>query len=202
MLMGFTFDPAPGLFRTKARSRHFECERMTAERGTQLRPGQVREARPRGDFVGRSVVVCTERLLRRGLRVERDEAILSALSQRADDVASAASALRPDLRRRTWLVDTHYGDSEVAAKISFATKNALMSQGLPVSDRVPMLGAGDVAVLTRMEPAQAYVAACQRYYAAGSMGDDEALLAVVSRDPRETVLHAGLCTRGQWTWLR
>lgn len=195
-------DPAPGLLRDKSWSRNLECDRVGAETGSQRRPGQVITSGPRGDYVDRSAVICAERLMRPGLRSDRDEAILSTLDDRAAELAGLAEALRPDLAGRTWLVETYYPSGPVSAKISFAAKNALVGRGLRVSDRTPILGAGDVDVITRMPPQQAYPAACQRYHQTGSLGPDDALLAVVSRDPRETILHAGLCTQGQWRWLQ
>ncbi len=195
-------DPAPGLFRTKTASAELDCEQLTVARANQERPGQIGEARPRGDYVDRRVVVCSERLISHGVRPVRDEAILSTLDARADEVASAAAALGPDLQSRTWLVETYYPSVQVASKVSFAAKNSLMEHGLTVSDRTPILGFGDLDVITRMPAEQAYPAACKRYYATGSLGEQDALLAVVSRDPRETILHAGLCSRGQWKWLR
>ena len=57
-------------------------------------------------------------------------------------------------------------------------------------------------VITRMAPDQAYPTACRRWFDTGSLDDGDALLAVVTRDPRETDLHAGLCASGTWTWLR
>ena len=77
-----------------------------------------------------------------------------------------------------------------------------MAQGASVSDRVPTLAAGDIDVITRMSAEDAYPAACQRYYSLGSLKEDDVLLAVVRLDSRETALHAGLCDRGQWRWLR
>ncbi len=195
-------DPAPSMIRTKKQSRTLECERLTAEAGSRRHPGEIIASRPRGDFVHRRAVVCAERLAKPGLRPARDEAILADLDDRATELAAAAASLRPDLKERTWLVETYYPSAQVSSKLAFATKNALMLQGLSVSDRTPVLGAGDVGVLTRMSPDKAYPAACERYYAIGSLGEDDALLAVVSRDRRETTLHAGLCTRGQWIWLR
>lgn len=194
-------DPAPGLTRSKAWSRTMECERMSVEAAARLRPGLVTPERPRGDYMERSVVLCTQRVLRAGLRSDRDEAVLSDLDVRADELAAAA-ATRPDLADRTWLVETFYPSAQVSSKLSFAAKNALMGQGLAVSDRVPTLAVGDVAVLTRMSPAEAYPAACQRWAANGGLGAGDALLAVVSRDPRETALHAGVCADGVWTWVR
>lgn len=195
-------DPAPGWRRTKEESRNLECERVSNEIGTRRYPGQIVAAPPRGEDNERTVVVCNERLTRHGLRPERDEAILSTLDASATDLASAAGSMRPDLRDRTWLVEAYYPNAPVAAKISFAAKNALMRGGLSVSDRTPTLAVGDITVLTRMTPDEAFPAACQRLHATGNLGEGDALLAIVSRDPRETILHAGLCTDGAWTWLK
>ncbi len=195
-------DPAPSLTRSKTSSRHLECERMSAETASQQHPGRIVTSGARGDYVERSAVVCRERLVRQGLRADRDEAILSTLDAKASAIAIAAEALRPDLAEKTWLVEAYYPSAPASAKIAFATKNALMEQGLRVSDRAPMLAAGDVGRITHMAPAEAYPAACARYAETGSLGEDDALLAVVSRDRRETILHAGLCTQGQWVWLK
>lgn len=195
-------DPAPGLTRSKTRSRSLECERVSAETASQRYPGQILPAAPRGDYTERSVVVCTERLMRPGLRAARDEAILSVLEARVTELANTAGALHPDLSERTWLVEAYYPSAPVATKIAFATKNVLMEEGLRVSDRVPVLSAGDIDVITRMAPDEAYPAACRRYFATGGLGENDVLMAVVSRDPRETTLHAGLCARGQWAWLQ
>ena len=195
-------DPAPGLLRSKRASRRLECARVSPETGSQSYPGQIEMARPRGDYVERSVMICRERLLRPDLRAPQDEAILSDLGAHAVAMASAAEALRPDLGERTWLVETHYPSAQVSAKVAFATKNALVRQGLKVSDRTPVLAVGDVEVITRMDPESAYPVACRRYAETGALGPDQALLAVVSLDPRETILHAGLCDRGTWSWLQ
>jgi hypothetical protein len=170
--------------------------------GSEQYPGQIIAPRPRGEFVDRTALVCTERILRPGLRNARDEAVLRDLDAQARELAVAATSTREDLADHTWVVETFYPGAQVAWKIAFAAKNALMAQGASVSDRVPMLAAGDIAVLTRMSPAEAYPAACKRYHELGSLGEGDALLAVVSRHPRETTLHAGLCVAGGWTWLR
>jgi hypothetical protein len=203
-LMPFVYgpDPARGLIRTREQSRNMDCERVGVDQGSERYPGVIVPTRPRGDFVQRSVVVCKERLMPPGSRTAQDDAILLSLQGLVDDLATAAGALRPDLADRTWLVETHYPSGQVAAKIAFATKNALLLQGLRVSDRTPILGVGDIDVITRMEPELAYAAACQRYAASGSLGGDDALLAIVNLDPRETILHAGLCVDGAWEWLR
>jgi hypothetical protein len=195
-------NPVPGLRGTKSESRDLECERLSLETGQRLHPGEIAEPKPRGDYIDRDVVVCRERLMDPGDRPVRDEAILSTLDATATAFASEALALRPDLEGRTWLVETYYPSPQVSAKIAFATKNALVGQGLRVSDRTPTLQAGDIDVITRMSPTDAYPTACRRYAAGGTLEPGDALLAVVSRDPRETILHAGLCAEGQWQWLR
>ncbi len=195
-------DPAPGMTMSRTRSRTLECERITAEVASQRYPGKVQPSRPRGEYLERSALVCAERLVRPGLREDRDEAILSSLQALVADLTSSAVDLHPELASRTWLVEAFYPSAPVSAKLSFATKNALVERGLLVSDRTPTLSAGDVDVLTRMPPEQAYPAACRRYNDNGSMGAEHALLAIVSRDPRETILHAGLCADGQWSWLK
>ncbi|MCB9761284.1 MAG: hypothetical protein H6739_15690 [Alphaproteobacteria bacterium] len=194
--------PAPGLIRPKRELRNYTCERMSIQDGVRRYPGQVSPPEPRGDWYERSVVVCQERMLRLGLRDNLDDVILLSLEDRATELAGFASALGPALADHTWLVEVYYPSAPVSEKIDFATKNALMAEGLKVSDRAPRLGVGDVQVLTRMPPELAYPSACQRYYANGSLGEQDALLAVVHLDPRETALHAGLCAQGRWTWLR
>ena len=46
------------------------------------------------------------------------------------------------------------------------------------------------------------IRACARYRAHQSLGDSDAFLGLMIVDPRETTLHAGLCLRGEWRWLR
>ena len=198
----FPPDPAPGLTHSKARARNLECERMAAEAAAERYPGRISVQGGRTDGTEQSAVVCRERLIRLGVRAPLDEAILSTLDATATRLAGAAGSLRPDLAGRTWLVEAYYPAGPVATKIAFATKNALLAQGLAVSDRKPTLAASDVEVLSRTPPDQAYPTACAHYFASGSLGEGDTLLAVVHRDPRETVLHAGLCTDGQWTWVR
>ena len=124
------------------------------------------------------------------------------LDERSGELARAVEALPGDIQDRTWLVETFYPTPEVADKIGFATKNALMTQGLSVSDRKPVLSAGDVDVLLRMSPDDAFIAACRRYADSGAIDGDDVLLAVAIRDLRETALHAGFCADGTWTWLQ
>jgi len=194
-------DPAPSVYRHRDFSRSLVCIRVDPTRGSQLRPGQIRPVSPRGDDGNRSTLVCSQKVLREGLRAPVDEAVLSSLEDRAQHMALRVSSLDPQLRERAWLVETFYDHPQVTDKITFATQNALMAQGLSVSDRAPSLGPGDVEVLTRLSPEEAYPAACERFHATGSLGDADALLAVVRLDRRSTELHAGLCVDGQWRWL-
>lgn len=198
----FNADPAPSITRSKWVSRGMDCERISVEEALTRRPGRIAAAKARGDFITRGVVLCTERLTHPGVRDVRDEAVLSTLAERTRQLASHARAWRPSLETSTWLVETYYPNSDVASKIGFAIKNALMDEGLSVSDRVPTLAVGDIDVITRMQPEQAYPAACKRYDANGSVGDDDTLLGIVSLDSLDTALHAGVCRNGVWTWLR
>ncbi|MBN2801253.1 MAG: hypothetical protein JXX28_19085 [Deltaproteobacteria bacterium] len=195
-------DPAPGLLMSKERSRQLECAVVTTQAAVERRPGQLAPEGSRGDMADRGAVLCSERLLRAGLRAPRDEAILSTLELRVSELAATAVSVRPDLSDRTWRVEPFHPSAQVSAKIAFATKNALMAHGAAVSDRLVTLAAGDVDVITRMAPDLAYPAACARYAANGSLGEGDALLAVVLRDPLETALHAGVCADGRWSWLR
>lgn len=195
-------DPAPGLFRTKAWSRNLDCERVSASEGNQRYPGVIDVSGPRGDYVQRSAVICRERVIRAGLRSPLDEAMLTRMDAEAGRVAQAVGDNLDRAAGRTWLVETYFENPVVAEKISFATKNALVGEGLRVSDRTPVLGASDLARLTRMAPRAAYPAACTLFAANGSLGPDDALLAVVHLDPRETQLHAGVCAAGAWRWLQ
>lgn len=195
-------DPVPGVFRSRDHARTLECERLDAQDAARRYPGQVEPDRPRGEFLQRSALVCTQRLMRPGLRDDRDEAILADLGPLVTDLTTGAGDIFPELSTRTWLVEAYYPSTQVAAKLAFAAKNELVARGLRVSDRAPTLNAADVDVVTRMAPQQAYPAACRRYRENGSLGAGDVLLAVVSRDPRETTLHAGLCTDGEWAWLR
>lgn len=194
--------PHPGVVWSRDEVRSLDCEWVTAEAGSRQYPGRVAADDPRGGFIERGAVLCQERLMRPGLRADRDELILADLEAMTADLAGVAAAQRPDLDARTWLVEAHYPSASVASKITFAAKNSLVELGLSVSDRMPTLSAGDVDVIIRLAPTEAYPAACRRYLATGSLGADDALLSVILRDDQETILHAGLCEQGQWTWLK
>lgn len=196
-------DPSPGRANTRTEARNLECERLSAETAAAEHPGRVWTSPPRGDYVERSALVCEGRMMRAGLRAARDEAVLDGLAAESGAFAGAVRGLGPLATARTWLVEVHYPNAQVAPKLSFAAQNALRSEGLAVSDRVPALAVGDVEVITRLPPSEAYAAACQRYAANGSLrSGQDALLAVILRDSRATILSAGVCVDGGWTWLR
>lgn len=196
------FGPLPGPFRSKAEVRDLECERVGPYEIERDRPGAVRPVGPRGQGALREVVVCRERVLRTGVRAPDEEAVLTTLDDTASSIAIAVASLRPDLRDRTWLVEAHHTSPAVGTKIAFAAKNALVAQGLSVSDRLPLLSAADVQVVTRMAPDDAWATACRRWSDTGGLRPGDALLAVVLRDARATGLHAGVCDGGRWSWLR
>lgn len=195
-------DPAPGLFHSRTEARNMECERIPVTEAVARYPGVVRPPDPRGDIYERSVLICSERLMDAALRAPEDEAILSNLEDNARTAAGMATSFRPELEQATWLVESHTANPEVNAKLSFATKNALLDQGLRVSDRTPVLGFDDLSVIARMPPMEAWPAACFRFKETGALGPQDALLASVVLDPKETIVHTGVCAQGVWTWLR
>jgi hypothetical protein len=198
----FRADPVPGFVYSRDIIRNLDCQRISGEQGAARYPGLIPAPKPRGEFLEREVVICKERMVRPGLRDAPDEAILSTLQAQVTELAAAARSTRPDLDEHSWLVEAHHMDVQVASKIDFATQNALAQQGLSVSDRDPVLGLDDIQVITRLAPMQAHEAACRRYADTGSLGEGDALLAVMLLDPRETILHAGVCAEGGWQWLR
>ncbi len=192
-------DPAPGLFRSREESRTFECERLFGEVAESERIGEVKT--PRGRRLGESdVLSCRQWLLDPDLRDPGDEAILRELGSRTGRVAAELAASQE--AGRTWLVEAFTVNPVVGTKVAFAAKSALLAERLSVSDRVPLLSASDLEVITNLPPARAYPVACARWYAAGQLRDTDALLAMVTRDRRETNLHPGICVEGRWTWLR
>ena len=99
-------------------------------------------------------------------------------------------------------MDTFYPDPRVASKISVAARTHLAESGRKVSDRVPLLAAGDLSVLAEMDLQKAYPLACQRYFAEHSLKETDAFIGLMLVDSRETQLHAGVCVRGEWRWLQ
>lgn len=199
-LIEFAVDPVDGYLATTALP-DTDCEPLTIEAARRVAPDQVPPPSARGDYLDRRAVICRERLMPRGVRRPQDDAILSTLRHTAEEMAGLVDALAAH-RDRVWLVEAFHPDPAVTYKIGFAVKNALLERDLRVSDRAPTLAAADIEVIGQVPQAQAWPLACKRYVATGSLGPDRALLAVALRDPRATVLHAGLCVDGVWRWLR
>ncbi|APS00785.1 hypothetical protein BCY86_08915 [Pajaroellobacter abortibovis] len=65
----------------------------------------------------------------------------------------------------TWYVDAFYPESAVSSKIAIAARAELVERGCKVSNRVPVLAAGDISVLQSMPAKDAYSVACKRYFA-------------------------------------
>ncbi len=196
----FPATPAPGLLRSKAEVRQLECVPLDPQAAAHSHPGMVRPPAPRGEFGERQTVRCAAFWLDAGLRAPQTEALLRRLDREAQALALRAQSALPG--PRTWLVEAHHADPQVAAKLRFATQARLLSdQSAPVSDRQPRWTPTDVAVLTRLPPDRAFPAACKRAHDRGDLGHDDALLSIFVLDARDTGLHGGVCVDGRWTWL-
>lgn len=193
-------DPSAGIFRDRAKARNLECVRLGQAEAHARHPAEVPDLPARGTWAVSDALSCTGRFMAEGERPARDEAVLSTLSRNVGEIVQVASAMGPP--NATWHVDAFYPEAAVAAKISAAAKTQMVERGRTVSDRVPLLAAGDIAVLGRMEPKEAYAVACARYFSQGVLGEDDVFLGLMIVDPRESQLHAGLCVKGEWKWLR
>lgn len=192
--------PLPWPFFGGLRQRNLECDVLDPQLASERYPGRINAPRPRGDYVARTVIACQERLFAPGVRPPREDAVLSDLDARTAALAQrAATVTAPG---RTWMVEANDVSGPLTAKIRFATQNALMAEGLAVSDRLPRLAPADMYILGRRPPLEAWPAACVRYAATGTLGPTDALLVVTALHPSETNLHAGVCLDGAWRWLQ
>ena len=199
LLAGCIHDPAPGLFQSKADARALECVRVTQAEAHALHPEAVSAPNPRtANLENTDAILCQPRMMRQDERPARDDLILSSLRSEVGQIDSIV-ATRGDV---TWHVDAFYPRQEVASKIALAAKTDLAERGQRVSDRPPVLAAADLSVLGTLSPRQAFPLACTRYFAEGGLTDQDGFLALMIIDPREAVLHAGVCLRGTWRWLQ
>jgi hypothetical protein len=193
-------DPAPGLLRSTKEARNYECNRLSQAQAHEQMPGLIRETQPRKFLPDIEVLSCHPRFIEEGERPARDEAILRYLSSEIRSLTRVAETNSD--ASTVWHVDAYYPNEQVASKIAVAARVELVERRHHVSDSVPLLAAGDIAVLARMPAATSYATACRRYFAEGSLSNNEALLAVMIIDARETQLHAGICQHAQWRWLQ
>lgn len=200
VFMGRAHDPSPGIFQSREDARNLECTRLSQAEAHERFPGEVPEPPARGTWAVTDALTCTRRFMRIGERPARDEVILSSLRQTVGDITQTASSLEEG--ELTWHVDAFYPQPAVAAKISVAARTELVEKGRKVSDRVPVLAAGDLAILWQLPPERAYPLACERYFAEGVLTERDVFLGLMIVDPRETGLHAGLCVKGEWKWLQ
>lgn len=195
--------PTDPIWRNREDARNLDCKRISQEEAHALYPDRVPEPASRtiaGDT--RDVLACKRRYIRLGERPARDELILTSLRETTSDVARAAVAQLPEGKTATWHVDAFYPQMEVAAKLATATRVELAERGHRVSDRVPLLAAGDIAVLWKLPPKDAYPTACKRWRAEGALKDGDAFVGLMIVDPRESQVHAGVCLNGEWKWIR
>jgi len=193
-------DPAPGIWQTRSDARGLECRTLDQETAHGLYPARVPDLAARRRSDPSSVLVCTRRILGDQERPPRDEAILSDLTRTVEALTQAAALRVP--KGITWEVDAFYPSPQVGAKIAVAARTELVEHGHSVSDRVPVLAPGDLSVIHALPAEQAYPLACARYFAEHALTDQEAFLGLMILDPRETQLHAGICTQGQWRWIQ
>jgi hypothetical protein len=204
-LMMLLFVPAcatidPLYFKSRAARRNLECQRLSQNDAAARFPGQVPQPPGRliaGDNV--DVLTCSTTYLQPDERPARDEAILSTLTSQVTGLTETASALVDS--GAVWHVDAFYPSLAVAQKVAVAARTLLAERGLPVSDRVPTLAAGDVAVLATLPPSDVYRIACARSYSTAVMGEGDVFLGLMIVDAKETILHGGVCQRGEWRWL-
>ncbi|HKU71349.1 MAG TPA: hypothetical protein VJQ51_10950, partial [Burkholderiales bacterium] len=170
-------DPSAGLVRPKAVARSVTCEELDADAARRRFPGTTAPANPRGDFALRKTLACAPRIMARGERPDRDERLLGELQAQAVGLVQRALA-RGAGSVRVWQVEAFYPDAQIAQKVAFAVKVALMERQQRVSDRRVPLAAGDILVLGVTAPEQAAPLACARYKAEGSLQDGHAALMI------------------------
>jgi hypothetical protein len=215
-------DPVHSAWLGQTEARRYECERLSQAEAHRRYPARVPPTNARSSAIFEiDALACQARVVEDGARSPRDEVILHKLS---DDVAEltalAAKSVDADT---TWIVDAYYPDPNMVRKIAGASRVALAERGQRVSDAPPRFTAGDVEVLRTLPMREAIPHACRRWYAlrdepasaAGMAGgsdeggraradaiDKTAFLAVALLHAHESQLHAGVCQRGEFRWLR
>jgi hypothetical protein len=197
---GCIYDPSAGIFRTKEESRNLDCTRLSHARAHDLYPGTVPSEPPRGAYWTTDALVCGARIVQLGDRPARDEAVLTTLRESVSVLTRQASAEAP--ADTVWHVDAFYPQAEVNQKIVVAARVDLAERGFKVSDRVPVLSAGDISVLATTGADKAFALACRRYFAENVLHPGDGFLGITPVLKQETALHAGMCLEGKWRWLQ
>ena len=194
-------DPSVDAWKGRSALRHLDCDRVPQAQAHKLHPARVPEVAPRVEtFLEYDALVCTRRLLPWGEHPARDELVLDDLSTSIAALVQPALALGDD--DTVWSIDAFYPDVGMQSRIANAARAELAQRGLRVSSSVPLLAAGDLLVLRGMDVPSAMQLACARFAAEGSMDEHDAFLGIALVDNRESALHAGVCRRGAWRWLR
>jgi len=193
-------DPIHSAFIERKNARAFECERLSQAEAHERYPGRVPETNARAQTLMQiDALVCKRRILSDDKREPRDALILDELSKNIGELTQLATAYAPNKR---WYVDAFYPDKRMTQKIANATRTAMVSRKQKVSDIAPLLTAGDILVLRSFDMKDAIALACQRFYDEGTLGKDDAFLALALLHANESQLHAGVCTQEGFRWLR
>lgn len=199
-------DPVNRAFFGRQKARQLDCERLSQAEAHQRYPGEVPPPHTRSSALMQiDALVCEHRVVADGTREPRDEVILQKLEEDVEELTGLAAAeVGPGTR---WVVDAYYPNPAIVRKIAIASRVALAERGLWVTDQPPRLTAGDVEVLRTLPMRDALPVACRRLFATralegGPLGDDVAFLSLALLHPMESQLHAGICRRGQFRWLR
>lgn len=194
-------DPSIEAWKGRSALRQLDCDRVPQAQAHVLHPARVPEVAPRVEtFLQYDALVCRRRLVPWGEHGARDELILDDLSASIAALVQPALALGDD--DTVWSVDAFYPEVGMQSRIANAARAELAQRGLRVSGAVPLLAAGDLQVLRGMDVSSAMRIACTRFAAEGSLGEHDAFLGIALVDNRESALHAGVCRRGTWRWLR
>jgi len=186
------------------RLRTMECERMSQAEAHRRFPGAVPAPNVRAEALMQiDALHCSPLVVDVDARDPRDAAILASLSSEVDALAGLAATAVPDGTR--FVVDAHYPNPVIVQKVANATRVALAERGRLVSDRPPRLTAGDVEVFRTLQMKRSIEVSCRRLTQLGELGgedDDVAHLSIALLHAQESTLHAGLCHRGEFKWLR
>jgi len=197
----FVEDPSHVAWAGATEVRQFDCERISQAEAHKRYPGSVPATSARGQvFYDIDALVCSRRYVDDDQRLPRDELLLRSLSSDVDELVGIASKQGGDVVK--WTVDAFHPDPVMVRKIATAAKTSLAERGLQVSDRPPLLTAGDVEVLRSMHMQQALPVACKRMQDTGVLDDDTAFVSVALLHEYESALHVGLCHQGRFKWLR